>query len=140
MRSRPWTPGSFARDESPGSVVFSIRQDPSPAGDRAFVFLAGEVDLSVSGAVLDVYDQAIASMRVPRLYVDVSAVTFMDSSGLSALAVAVKRARARGGSVSVVGAGQRVRRLLHIVHLDDLITVLPSGRDPRRRASAQRAG
>ena len=95
------------------------------AGNCAVVWLGGEVDLSVRGQVLQAVERAILLVDVPHLIVDVSGVTFMDSAGLSVFVAAHKKAAARGGTVSVLGASDRLRRLLHMVGLDDVITVLP---------------
>jgi hypothetical protein len=67
-------------------------------------------------------------MKVPHLLVDFSAVTFMDSTGLSTLVTALKLVRPRGGTNSVVGASDRIMRLLHLFELDTMVTVLPEGR------------
>jgi anti-sigma B factor antagonist len=98
------------------------------AGHHAIVSLTGDVDLVVRSDILASYEYAIGRMEIPHLLVDVSGVTFMDSTGISTLAAGVKRVQARGGTVTVVGASARIRWLLRIGHLDDLITVLPPGR------------
>ena len=95
------------------------------AGDCAVEWLGGEVDLIVRRKVLQAVERAILLVDVPRLIVDVSGVTFMDSAGLSVFVVARKKAEARGGTVAILGASDRIRRLLHMVGLDDVITVLP---------------
>lgn len=97
------------------------------ADDCAVVWLAGEVGLTVRMKALQAIERALTLMDVPHLIVDVSGVTLMDSTGLSVLLAAHKNAEARGGSVSVLGASDRIRRLLHMVGLDDVITVLPRG-------------
>jgi anti-sigma B factor antagonist len=97
------------------------------AQDCVVVSLAGEVDLTVWSEILDSYQQAIALMDVPHLLVDMSQVAFMDSTGVSTLVPALNQVEARGGSVSVVGASERIRRLFQIVNLDAVIFKLPDG-------------
>ncbi|HEX3234144.1 MAG TPA: STAS domain-containing protein [Gemmatimonadales bacterium] len=101
-------------------------------GGQVVVSLIGEIDLTVKSEVLASFEDAIGLMRVPHLLVVVSGVTFMDSSGLGALAAAVNRVQALGGTLSVVGASARLWRLFRIVQLDRLLTPLPS--DAWRRA------
>ena len=96
--------------------------------DHAVVALAGEVDLNVRTELLASYDYAIALQDVPRLHVDVSRVTFMDSTGMDTLAAALNKVNARGGTISVVGASARIVRLLHITRLDSAVTVLPEAK------------
>ncbi len=98
------------------------------AGDYAVVSLSGDVDIAVKSQILDAYQQAIDLMNVPHLIVDVSGVTFMDSTGVSTLAAALEKVKAHGGAVFVVGASARILRLFHIVRLDAVIPVLPETR------------
>jgi anti-anti-sigma factor len=93
--------------------------------DHVVVALVGEVDITMRSELLDSYDYAISLLDVPELVVDVSRVTFMDSTWLDALAAALNKVNARGGTISVVGASDRIVRLLQITHLDSLVTVLP---------------
>ncbi len=108
------------------SVMFSIER----TGDHAVVSLTGDVDLAVRRKILDSYDHAITLMIVPHLVADVSGVTFMDATGLGTIAAARNQAKARGGSVSVVGASDRIMRLFHIGRLDDVITMLAQDQPP----------
>jgi anti-anti-sigma factor len=105
--------------------VFRTTPRVQQAGDHAVVSLTGDIDLTVRNEILDTYEHAIALMDVPHLLVDVSRVTFMDATGLGTLVAAVKKARARGGTVTVVGASDRIMSLLHISHLDAMVAVLP---------------
>jgi anti-sigma B factor antagonist len=94
-------------------------------GDYIVIALAGDVDIAVRHQLLHTYDDAIALLEVPRLVVDVSRVTFMDSTGMDTLATALNTVSARGGTISVVGASARIMKLLHITDLDREVTVLP---------------
>jgi anti-anti-sigma factor len=94
-------------------------------GDYVVVALAGEVDIAVRNALLHSYEDAIGLLEVPRLLVDVSRVTFMDSTGVDTLATALNKVTARGGTISVVGASARIVNLLRITHMDSVLTMLP---------------
>lgn len=94
------------------------------AGDFVVVVWTGEIDLLVQADLLDAFERAIALVEVPHLLVDVSGVTFMDSTGLDALVTASTRVSARRGTLAVVGANARIRRLLEIVQLDRVVPVL----------------
>jgi anti-anti-sigma factor len=56
------------------------------------------------------------------LAIDFSAVTFMDSSGLSVLASAISE-RGDGSRIRVRGASKLVRRLLTMSGLDTLLAI-----------------
>lgn len=117
--------------------MFTATPFVDPGDLYAIVWLTGEVDLVAKNEVRDAFEYAMRGMKVPHLIVDVSEVTFMDSTGLSALATAHIEAEQRGGSIGVVGASDRLRRLFHLVRLDDVITVWPEGVRLLRRPDAR---
>ncbi|MBL0176978.1 MAG: STAS domain-containing protein [Ignavibacteria bacterium] len=65
------------------------------------------------------------------LIIDLSAVTFCDSSGLSALLLAERQMRDKDGGVLVVDKAGKIRSLLEIAKLDSIIPVFPSIADAR---------
>jgi stage II sporulation protein AA (anti-sigma F factor antagonist) len=91
--------------------------EPAATGDFSIVRLPDEIDLSVGSEVLDLLLSTI-NRAGPHLVVDARDVRFMDSSGLNALVRARDRAEAMGGSVHLVAAGRRLRRLLEITRLE----------------------
>ena len=91
----------------------------SPAATRV-VACAGELDAHASSALA----QALAPLTsVPqcRVVVDLSQVSFMDSTGLSALVTALKHVREADGSLDVVVAAPRVLKVLQLTGLDVVI-------------------
>jgi anti-anti-sigma factor len=90
--------------------------------DHVVVTPAGELDLAVQIDLIEAFRDAIALQAEPRIVVDLSRITYMDSTTLGTLVGAVKKVKARGGRLSVVGASDRIARLLHIMELD---TVMP---------------
>ena len=70
------------------------------ANGRAIVSLRGEIDMSCGPALRDAL--SAAQQGSPDVIVDLSGVTFMDSTGLNALIGAYHRAP-EGGSLGVVG-------------------------------------
>jgi anti-anti-sigma factor len=91
----------------------------------------GEVVVSVAGDIdgASAPDFAVVVLGVAatdsRLVIDLSGVTFMDSSGLSVLAGAVN-ARGLDNPIHVRGASTMVRRVLTTTGLDTVITLEPS--------------
>lgn len=59
----------------------------------------------------------------PFLVVDLSGVEFVDSSGLAALLAAIKAARRQGGDVALAGPRPRVRALIELTRLDDVVPI-----------------
>ncbi len=60
---------------------------------------------------------------VPRLVIDLSEVTFVDSAGVTALVAGVRRVRDNGGEV-VVCSRRRVNRLLETIGFDRIVPVV----------------
>lgn len=86
------------------------------------VRLAGEVDIASAPALRKEIDTLFVS-GCSSLVVDLGDVVFIDSSGLGVLIGALRRAKERGGSVSVVGASDDVARLFSITGLDGLFGI-----------------
>jgi anti-sigma B factor antagonist len=97
------------------------------AEDRVVVRPAGDLDLEVQIDLIEAFRDAIALQDQPRIVVDLGRVTFMDSTALGTLVGAVKKVNARGGTLSVVGASERIARLFHVTQLD---TVVPLCAEP----------
>ena len=86
------------------------------------VAVGGELDIE-SGPCLR--DQLTCMIRAigPRLALDLTGVTFIDCSGLTALLTARKAAQARGGWLRLVAVSRCVGRLVQITGLQDALRV-----------------
>ena len=67
--------------------------------------------------------QAILDEGRVRLVFDLSGVDFVDSSGLSVLVTAVKRARSEGGDVALVSLSDPVRSLIELTRLQSAFSI-----------------
>ena len=68
--------------------------------------------------------------KPPNLTVDLSGVTYIDSSGLATLIEAVRIARKRGTRLILAGLHDQPQYLLEITHLDSLFDIV--GKEPDR--------
>jgi anti-sigma B factor antagonist len=114
-------------------VDTSEYRDPDGA---TVLSIAGEVDLAVATQVRDSGVAALARDESALLRIDLSGVTFMDSSGLGAL---IQLNNANPGRVVLVRPSARVVRLLELAGLTDTLVVEPvdspeSGESPRGAA------
>ena len=64
--------------------------------------------------------------QLKELIVDLSAVEFCDSSGLSALLIADRKMREHGGVVKLAGLQKKVMTLIKISHLDRTFRIFDS--------------
>jgi anti-sigma B factor antagonist len=84
-------------------------------GGATVVEVAGEVELHSAGQLRDELQQAGEGER-PCVVVDLSRVSFIDSTGLGVLVGAFKRVRERG-SLSIVCPQRSIRRIFEITGL-----------------------
>ncbi len=84
------------------------------------VTITGEIDIATSQAMQD----ALATGPGPaHLEVDMSAVTFMDASGIGVLLAARQRAVDGGGSLTLRAPSWAVRRVTGVLGLDELLII-----------------
>lgn len=115
-------------------VTISVEQRP----DAVVVRVEGDVDLHSSAQVREAVD-ALTGSGLP-LYLDLSRVGFLDSSGLGTLVGLQKRANLAHQFVALCGVGSQVRRILRITALEDVFTVLPEVPDPATTDGADDPG
>lgn len=77
----------------------------------------GQVDLYVAPELKERTWRVLDEGR-PRVIVDLSGVTFMDSTGLGVLVGALKRIRAARGALALVITDYDIERLLELTGLD----------------------
>lgn len=105
----------------------SFRLTIEKLGAHAFVVTpAGELDAFTSPDLRTEVHQLIESGRADQLVVDLTAVTFLDSSALGVLVGGLRRLRQRGGELHVVQPRPTVRRIFEITSLDAIIPLYAS--------------
>jgi anti-sigma B factor antagonist len=85
----------------------------------------GEVDLYTSPQLKEKVTEMIEQGN-SRLVIELTGVGFMDSSGLGVLVTALKRARERDGSLSLVCTEGSVHKVLTITGLDRVFPIYES--------------
>lgn len=87
-----------------------------PEDGRSTVEMSGELDAhtapSFSRVIERLREEGVADVRL-----DMSELTFLDSTGLQALVEQAEAVRTDGGSVALVAPTESVRRVLHIADL-----------------------
>ena len=89
----------------------------------AHVVLTGELDLST----IDKVEQELARVERERpavVALDLSRLTFLDSSGLRVIVSADKRARRENRRLVVVRGPESVQRVFSITHLDQQLELV----------------
>lgn len=96
-----------------GGSKFSLRVEDDGRG--LVVLVSGEVDVVTSPALYECL-KGLDEQRI--VTVDMSNVTFLDSSGLSALVVAFKARKAAGGDLLLSGVKPAQRGIFDVTGLD----------------------
>lgn len=86
------------------------------------VAAAGEVDV-YTAPTLDTELTRAVEAGATAVVVDLSAVDFLDSTGLSVLVKALERLRERDGSLAVVVSAERVAKVFRITGLDEMLSL-----------------
>jgi anti-anti-sigma factor len=93
--------------------------------DSVVVELGGEVDILTLHRMTPLLD-TVAAGPYRVVAVDLTAVTFLDCSGLTLLVRASRRTRARGARTTVICAHPLTLRLITLADLTDTLTPVPT--------------
>lgn len=94
-------------------------------GHVAVMALPAEVDVSNAGQVLEDL-LAVFAQGASLVVADMSATTFCDSAGVTALVRAMRKAKASAAGLRVAASAPVVTRVLAITGVDRLIEIYPS--------------
>jgi anti-sigma B factor antagonist len=86
--------------------------------------LEGEIDLHVSPRV-SVSLAQITAKKLNPVVVDLSRVSYIDSSGLAVLIEAMQSAEEYGGKFALTGLQENVRSIFEIARLDQVFRIFP---------------
>lgn len=91
---------------------------------HALVILTGELDVSTSGQL---YEELATLNREGANHValDLAALEFIDSTGLSVLIAEHKRTASAGGELIILTPHRQARRVFEVSGLMDVLHVLP---------------
>ncbi len=92
-------------------------REANQVGDVHVVVLRGELDMAASDGLSDWLMEIAGSTVVA----DLSELTFLDSSGISALVIAKKQMRAQGDDLILTRPHPFVQRTLEVVGLGDWV-------------------
>ncbi len=90
--------------------------------EPSIIALEGEIDLHESPNVREML-RPLIEKKVPRIFVDMSQVVYIDSSGLAVLIDAMQRISNYGGKFGMIGIRPAVRNVLEIARLDQVFRI-----------------
>ena len=87
------------------------------------ILLTGEVDHHGARSMMAQVEEAIAALLPMRLTLDLSGVTFMDSSGIALLLRTHRQLSRHGGGLRVVSIPTQARKVLDAAGVGRIITL-----------------
>lgn len=99
-------------------LIFSNMSESEP---QNVLPLHGEIDLNVSPQIATTFTE-LARAKVPHVVVDLTNVTYIDSSGLAVLIVGMQQVKEYGGKFALVGLQNDVRSILETAQLDQFFS------------------
>jgi anti-sigma B factor antagonist len=109
---------TMSSDEPKG---YSIEREPEDGTAR--LKLSGEMDLRAAGDLRDALLHALGEGD-GSVSLDMGGLTFLDSTIISVLIMARKRASTAGGEVRLCAVPRRVERILTITGIESLFTIV----------------
>jgi len=101
-------------------MAYNIREE----GDYSVVELAGDVDLSASPEARKTLLECLNNKR--DLLVDLSKVTYIDSSGVACLVESYQTAKKQKLKFGLVGVSEAALSVLHLARLDKVFPISAS--------------
>jgi anti-sigma B factor antagonist len=98
--------------------------NPTPLADGLLIEINADVDVASSPVLRKKLMSLIEQETPERLAVDLTGVSFMDSSGVATLVEALRAQSTAGRRLILVGLQPRVRGILEISRLDALFTTV----------------
>ncbi len=95
----------------------------SYSGGRLTVYLSGELDHHEAGGVIRTINELIDDNMPRECAIDLSGLTFMDSSGIAVIISTGKKMRTHGGIVLVENASEQPQKVLEAAGIGKLLAV-----------------
>ena len=99
----------------------AVRIDPRQG--LTVCHIDGEIDINSSPAIKKSFDKLI-SQKTPKIVINLSKVTYVDSSGLATLVEVLKNMRSYGGRMRLACMSSKIKSLFEITKLEKLFEIL----------------
>ncbi len=85
--------------------------------------IEGEIDINSSPDLKKIFDRLI-SKKTPKTVINLSKVTYVDSSGLATLVEMLKNMRTYGGRMRLTNLSPKIKSLFEITKLEKLFEIM----------------
>lgn len=95
------------------------------SGDRTVIEVKGEIDVYTAPALREEISSLVDAEHT-TIVVDLTQVSFMDSTGLGVLVGALKKVRTLGGDLSLVINEEKILKVFRITALTQVFSIHPT--------------
>lgn len=96
--------------------------------DLTVCYVDGEININSSPDIKKAFDKLI-SKKTPRVVINLSKVTYVDSSGLATLVEILKNMRSYGGKMRLTNLSSKIKSLFEITKLEKLFEIMADEAD-----------
>ena len=93
-------------------------------GDALIVHIGGEIDHHGAVGARTQIDEKILALRPPRVMLELSAVEFMDSSGLGLIMGRLALTKQYGGTLAVLDPSPAVVKIMKLAGMERRVSIL----------------
>jgi anti-sigma B factor antagonist len=86
-------------------------------------YIDGEIDINTSPSIKKQFDKLL-SAKTAKVVVNLSKVTYVDSSGLATLVEILKNMRSYGGRLRLTNMSSKIKSLFEITKLEKLFDIM----------------
>ena len=97
-------------------------------GDAVIVAFSGDVDMATSPDARRVFLDLVAK-KTPKIVVNLTSVSYIDSSGLATLVECFQNMRKFGGKLRLFGLNENIKDVFSLARLDTIFEIKPSEQD-----------
>jgi anti-anti-sigma factor len=94
------------------------------AANARILAISGELDMNHVPVVREQLAAAVAE-KIPRVLLDLTGITYIDSSGLALFIEHLQRVQTYGGKLALFGLTDSVRHILEVARLDQVFAIHP---------------
>lgn len=105
-------------------ILLENRRNMTLPESKNVLPLEGEIDLHVSPRVSEKLGDIIKA-KPTRMVVDLSRVTYIDSSGLAVLIAGMQEVESYGGRFALAGLQENIRSIFETARLDNIFLIYP---------------
>ncbi len=129
-KDKPWKESVKEMFKKGGKLAYDVHLD------TMVIHVGGEIDHHSAVCVRTEMDERLLAERPAKVLLELSAVDFMDSSGLGLIMGRLALVRQYGGTLAVLDPSPAVMKMLQLAGMDRMVSVLQTKDEKRKGEEA----